>query len=158
MEKFDKQNRGNGWAPTEEQIYEWLRGQVLCTLSTIDDNGRPDGATVAYSVTTNNELIIGTSSDSRKIHNIDNHPHVAVTVTDSDERYTVQIKGIARIMAQTAFSALADEHYRQRPESLPFRDDPDQSHILIHPEWTRFSDCSVNPWLLTEFEGAKHEG
>ena len=74
-------------------------------------------------------------------------------MTDPSDRYTAQIKGVAKKLSDVAFASLADTHYSQRPESLPFKDEPGQTHILSSPEEIRFSDCSVSPWLTTTFSG-----
>ncbi len=152
MKVFDKSEVRDGWAPSRGELDEWLKGRVLCSLSTLDAEGAPESATVAFSVAEDGGYIIGTSKDSHKAANLDGDNRVAMVVTDPETRYTVQIKGTAVKLAQTAFDALADEHYRQRPESLPFRDEPDQVHIKVTPHLIRFSDCSVHPWLVTEYE------
>lgn len=110
------------------------------------------GATVAFSVTEAGELLIGTHEASRKSQNVDLDERVAVVVTDSVDRKTAQIQGAARKLAQKDFEfSYADEHYRQRPESLPFRDEPGQCHILVTPSHIKFSDTSPYPWVITEF-------
>ncbi len=81
-------------------------------------------ATVAFSVTSNGELILGTSEASHKSQNVDHDNRVAVTVTDPDRRHTMQMQGTARKLSREEFEAeYAEEHYRQRPQSLPFKDD-----------------------------------
>lgn len=152
MKVQEKDGSTEGWRPTHDELNDWLRGQVLCTLATLDETGAPMGATVAFSVTDAGELLIGTSDASRKSHNIDRDERVAVVVTDADERKTAQIQGSARKIAQKVFElSYADEHYRQRPESLPFRDEPGQCHILITPNHIKFSDTGSYPWTVTEF-------
>ena len=151
MKTFDKSNTEPGWQPTRDELSEWLRKQALCTFSSLDQNGAPESATVAFSETSNGEFIVGTSETFHKSQNVDRDERVALVVTNYDDRYTAQIKGTARKLSETAFGALADEHYRQRPESLPFKDEPGQTHILVQPQNIRFSDCSVQPWLVTEY-------
>lgn len=152
MKTQNLQESTPGWRPTREEVNGFLRGQILCTLSTLDETGAPQGATVAFSVANSGELIIGTSESSHKAQNIEHDERVAVTVTDSSERFTVQIQGTARKLAETAFMAdYADEHYAQRPESLPFKDLPGQAHIAVTPRVIRFSDCNPHPWVVTEF-------
>lgn len=148
----DKNGGVEAFRPTRDELNEWLKGQILCVLSTLDESGAPMGVTVAFSVTKGGELLIGTSETSRKSQNIDRDDRVAVTVTDSEERMTAQIQGIANKLPQDIFEHdYADEHYSQRPESLPFKDEPGQCHILIAPKHIRFSDVSVFPWVVTEF-------
>ena len=153
MQTQDLNNRADGFRPTREQVNDWLRGQVLCVLSTLDGTGAPMGATVAFSVATDGKLLIGTSESSRKSHNLDHDNRVAMTVTDSDARMTVQLEGTAIKLDEKTFEqSYADEHFRQRPESLPFRDKPGQCHILVTPTHLRFSDVCVYPWAITEFD------
>lgn len=141
-----------GWRPTREELNEFLKGQILCTFSTLDATGAPQGATVAFSVAKSGELIIGTNETSRKAQNVEHDGRVAVTVTDAGERFTVQIQGSARKLDEATFIAeYADEHYAQRPESLPFKDLPGQAHIIVTPKVIRFSDCNPHPWVVTEF-------
>lgn len=152
MKIQDKSGNIEGFRPSRDELNEWLRGQVLGTFSTLDETGAPMGATVAFSVTEAGELLIGTSETSHKSQNVDRDERVALTVTDSNERMTAQIQGTAWKLAQTAFELnYADEHYRQRPESLPFKDEPDQCHILVTPKHIRFSDCRPHMWVITEF-------
>lgn len=144
----------HGWKPTRFEVNEWLKTQVLGVVSTIDEKGQPMGATVAFSVTEKGELLIGTDENSRKSHNIDHNPHVAMTVTDADERLTVQLEGTARKLSNEEFeSTYAAEHYSQRPQSLPFRDIPGQCHFVLTPSHIRFSYVKRQPWVITEFSG-----
>jgi general stress protein 26 len=109
-------------------------------------------ATVAFSVSKAGELIVGTSESSNKSQNVDRDPRVAVTITDAERRHTLQLQGLARKLSKAAFEAdYAEEHYRQRPQSLPFKDDPGQCHIAITPTRMKFSDVSVFPWVITEY-------
>jgi len=145
-------NTAEGWRPTRDEVNDFLRAQVLCVLSTLDETGAPQGATVAFSVARSGELIIGTAETSHKSRNIDHDGRVAVTVTDAGERFTVQLQGIARKLTEEEFNTqYSDEHYAQRPESLPFKDEPGQAHIAITPRSIRFSDCNPHSWAITEF-------
>lgn len=142
----------DGWQPTREEVDDWLRDQILCVLSTLDESGAPMSATVAFSVTRDGNLIVGTDEDSRKSHNIDRDDRVAMTVTDPERRITVQLQGTATKLTHADFESLyAKEHYRLRPNSLPFKDAPGQCHILIKPTHIKFSDVAAKPWAITEF-------
>ena len=152
MKVQEKNSSAEGWQPSRAELNTWMRGQVLCTFGTLDKTGAPMGATVAFSVTESGELLIGTSEASQKSQNIEHDERVAVVITDADERKTAQIQGSARKLAQKVFElSYADEHYRQRPESLPFKDEPGQCHILIKPSHIKFSDLRPYPWVITEF-------
>lgn len=145
----------SGWQPSRSELSEFLQTQTLCVISTLDEAGAPQSAIVAFSETSDGSFIIGTSQSSRKSHNIDNDPRVAMSITDLEKRYTLQIGGIARKLEPEEFEAYADVHYEQLPSSRPFKDLPGQVHVIIKPTYIRFSDCSTYPWLLTEFNYSK---
>ena len=152
MQTFNESNAAEGFRPTREELNEFIKGQVIGVISTLDENGAPMSATVAFSVTEGNDLMVGTSETSHKSQNVDRDSRVAVTITDAAKRYTLQLQGTARKVNEETFeSVYAEAHFGQRPESLPFKDKPGQCHILITPPHMRFSDCSVNPWAITEF-------
>ncbi|MEO5499233.1 MAG: pyridoxamine 5'-phosphate oxidase family protein [Candidatus Saccharimonadales bacterium] len=152
MQVQEKNGNVDGWRPTHTEVYEWLKEQPLGVLSTLNEAGAPQSATVAFSVTEFGDLLVGTSEGSRKSQNIDHDSRVAFTITDSERRITVQIEGVARKLAQVAFEMDYEaEHYKQRPESLPFKDEPGQCHIFITPQHVRFSDCRPKEWAITEY-------
>lgn len=77
------------YRPNRDQLSDFIRSQALCVISSLNRSGAPEAATVAFSETKEGKLIIGTDSSSRKAQNIASDPRVAMTMTDSDKRYTV---------------------------------------------------------------------
>ncbi len=152
MRQQNKESSFDGWRPSRSEVNLWLKEQPLGVLSTLDETGAPHGSTVAFSVTEYGDILIGTRDDSRKSEYIDRDNRVAFTVTDSERRITVQLQGIARKIAQTAFELdYAKEHYYQRPQSLPFKDDAGQCHILVTPLSLYLSDCQPKEWVVSKF-------
>ena len=139
-----------GWRPTSSELYEWLDRQILCTIASIGEGGYPNTATVAFSQTPELDLVIITDTSSRKAQNIRNNERVAMTITNEDERYTVQLEGRARELSWEEFTNYSERHYRKLPFSLPFKDIPGQVPFVITPTHVRFSDVSVRPWEITE--------
>lgn len=152
MKTQDLSSTQEGWQPTREEVSQFLRQQPLCVISTLGEEGNPQGATVAFSETEDGNLIIGTDRNSRKATNIARDSRASLTITDADKRYTVQLEGEGRILDQAEFAKLEAEHYRQLPASRPFKDQPGQVHILIKPKHIRFTDCNPHPWLISEFD------
>lgn len=154
MQDQEKDNNVKGWQPTRNEVSDWLREQELCVFSTLDETGAPMSATTAFSVTTDGRLIVGTDEASRKSNNVDRDSRVAMTVTDPVRRVTVQLQGMAEKIPHDIFERdFEAEHYRLRPKSLPFKDEPGQCHILITPQHIKFSDVRPHPWVITEFDG-----
>lgn len=153
MKTFEPGVASEPYRPDREQVRTFINQQVIGVLSTLGADGAPHAATVAFSAVKDGNLIVGTDENSEKSHNIDRDGRVAVTITDPEKRYTLQLQAHARKLAEQAFIALyATEHYALRPESLPFKDTPGQCHILLVPTSMKFSDCSVSPWEVTRFE------
>ena len=151
MKIQDMNSKSEGWRPTRAELSEFLRAQPLCTFSSVDSEGKPQGATVAFSETVDGNFIIGTIELSRKSTNVDANPNVAMTITDMERRYTVQLEGTARKLRAEAFAAYAEYHYEQLPASRPFKDAPGQINILVSSKYIRFSDCNPRPWAVTDF-------
>lgn len=152
MQVYDPTNTNEAYRPSRQQVDEFVQNQVIGVLSTIDADGAPMGATVAFATTANGCWIVGTNESSRKSSNIANDPRVAVTITDASTRYTLQAEAIARKLSTDEFEReYAERHYAERPESLPFKDKPGECHILVEPMHIRFTDCTTNPWVATEF-------
>ncbi len=144
-----------GLKPTKEQLYEWLDQQILCTIATNGNDGYPNTASVAFSQTPDLQFVIITDKDSRKATNIARDNKVALTITNENDRYTVQIEGTARPLTWDEFEPHSEYHYKKLPFSLPFKDIPGQMPYLITPTRMRFSDVSVRPWELTEIPNDK---
>ena len=138
--------------PSRSQLSEFLRTQTTCTIATVDSEGAPNAATVAFSETRDGQFIIGTSAKSRKASNIDNDQRVALVITNTDRRYTVQLEGVARKLTAEEFAPYSDDHYQQLPSSRPYKDAPGQVDIIVKPSHIRFSDCSGYPWVTTDYD------
>lgn len=138
--------------PTKQDLLEFLDSQALCVVSTIGDNGYPNAASVAYSNNDSLEFVIGTSLLSRKAANIARNNKAAITVTDSEKRWTVQLEGNIRQLSSDEFAnEYSEKHYRKLPFSLPFKDIPDQANFVIIPVHLKLTDASKKPWQVTEF-------
>lgn len=139
-----------GLKPTKQQLYEWLDQQILCVIASQGAGGYPNTATVAFSQSDDLRFVIITDKDSRKAHNIAGNDKVAMTITNEDQRYTLQLEGNARQLTWDEFEQYSEHHYKKLPFSLPFKDIPGQTPFVIEPVHMRFSDISVRPWELTD--------
>lgn len=137
---------------TRQDLYEFLDSQVLCVITTQGIDGYPNSATVAFSSNDDLEFVIGTSVASRKASNIVRNSKVAMTITDADKRWTVQLEGDARQLTPEEFQEkYSEKHYSKLPFSLPFKDLPDQTNYVIVPVHLRLSDVSQKPWQTYDF-------
>ena len=151
MKTQEMNGNSEGWSPTQAEVFEFLQTVPLGTIATLDAEGQPQVATVAFSQTKDLEFIIGSAEDSRKAQNIAHDDRVALVATDPAKRFTMQMEGRARKLSRDEFEHYADAHYAKLPQSAPFKDVEGQCHFLIRPMHVRFSDCNPYPWVQTEF-------
>ena len=136
--------------PNTKELCEWLDKQTLCTIASVGEDGYPNAASVAFSQSDDLRFVIITDENSRKAGNIARDNKVALTITNQDDKYTLQLEGTARRLSWDEFEPFAEHHYAKLPFSLPFKDIPSQTSFVIEPTHMRFSDISVRPWELTE--------
>lgn len=145
-------DKSTGFKPTKEELRQWLDKQILCTIATNGEGGYPNAASVAFSQSDDLQFVIITDKNSRKAGNLARDGKVALTITNQDDKYTLQLEGDARRLSWEEFDPFAEHHYAKLPFSLPFKDIPGQTPFVIVPTHMRFSDVSVRPWELTEIE------
>lgn len=136
--------------PTKKELHEFLNTQKLCVISTLNESGAPQGATVAFSQTHELQFIVGTDVTSRKSQNMQREPRVAITITDPSVRYTVQTEGNARLLSDEEFTQYSEHLFAKNPNSRKFKNIQGQVYFLITPHTIRFSDCNVFPYFVTE--------
>lgn len=142
---------GEGLRPTKAEVYGMLDTLPLGCVATVDQTGQPQVATVGFSQTKDLEFIFGTKDTAHKALNIMHDGRVGFVATDTIQRYTVQLEGRAKKLEPAEFDAYAENHFRKLPAAAPYRDVEGQCFIIIRPYRLRFSDCSVWPWVVTEF-------
>lgn len=151
MKTQDMTSGQKPFKPTSTELFDWLDKQFLCVVSTQGTGGYPNAATVAFSQTEGLEFVIITDGSSRKATNIEKNSRVAMTITNEDDRYTLQLEGDAYRLSWNEFKTYSKHHYEKLPFSLPFKDIPGQTPFIIKPTHIRFSDVSVRPWESTEY-------
>lgn len=136
----------------KNQINTFLQKRMLGVISTIHDDTTPEAAYVAYRHSSQLELLIGTSRLSRKYKNILARPAVAFVVADFDGE--IQYEGDAKEVTPADYDKLiANGVFQPLPGIEKYREDPDQSYIVVSPRWVRFILHGENDLIeeLTEF-------
>jgi uncharacterized pyridoxamine 5'-phosphate oxidase family protein len=127
-----------------DAVKKFLEENKTCVLATVASDGRPQAATVGFSVDDSFNLLVGTNRNSRKYQNLVNNKKVALVVGFSGDK-TVQIEGMV-----TNDIPLSDErvaqHYEKVPGAKRFKDYEGQTYLMIVPSWLRMTDySSVEP-------------
>ena len=135
----------------DRRMSELLSSQVICTVSTIDNSGAPNAATVAYVHTPELSFVFSTDESTNKAINIHRDDRVAITVTDGVALHTLQLEGSARRLTREEFEAMyAEQYFEKLPFTAPMMDNPTQAFYCVTPKRVKFTDISVKPWQVNE--------
>jgi general stress protein 26 len=138
----------------KDSIIEFIAERSLCVIATVGQDSKPESAIVGFSHTDQLELIIGTSTTSRKYANLIQNPQVAIVI--GDEKGEVQYEGSAEILPSGEYKNMVVEaHIKKLPGAAEYREDPTQAYIKVHPSWIRLLKHGADggKWEYTEFAG-----
>lgn len=122
---------------SKDAMVAFMEERFLCTISTVNETGRPESAFVGYICNANQEIIIGTSSKSRKFKNLEQNKSIAIVI--ADQTGEVQYEGEAEVITAAEYEALiAENRFAKLPGLDKYRDDPTQVYLRISPTWARF--------------------
>lgn len=128
---------------------DYLKNHKLAVMATVGVDGKPEAATVAFTLSNDGVIIVATSSASRKLHNIKSGSEVALVVGWEDK--TVQIEGNAAILKDdNVIKKYEAQHLVNNPGSVDYAKQPEQKYIVIHPKWLRFTDFRSMPPTIQE--------
>ncbi len=135
----------------QQKILEFLRQQLLCVVSTVNEAGHPESALVAFSETSDLKLIFTTDDTSRKYHNLVQNPNLSVVVGWSeDARITVQYEGVARVVEGAERQEYEAIHFTKQPGSMRRKTIRTEQMIVITPVWARYTDYGHDPAEIYE--------
>lgn len=120
----------------------------LCILSTVDLNGKPQSAVMAYAVQKDLTIILSTHDDSRKWKNIGKNPSVALVFGWDFSGNNIQYEGIAEQITNN--DEIEDIYYSANPKLIQFRDQIGTVYMRIRPTWVRLTDFSIRPPKIQE--------
>ncbi len=134
------------------KINEFLSGHNTCVLATVNQDGKPQAATIGFSHNAQYQFFIGTNEKSRKYPNLKANPAVALVV-GTEGAITVQYEGQAHQVTGDELEERVAKHYEKVPAAKRFAGEAGQVYFLITPTWLRYSDLAhpEETATLTEF-------
>ena len=102
-----------------DTVVEFLKNNKIAVLATVSSEHIPDAALVYYIHDEKYTLFIATFQGSKKIKNIDSNTSVALVIGPEEREATLQIRGKARVVQETAFKASLVEKLASVANSNP---------------------------------------
>lgn len=134
----------------EQTILDFIHAYDLCVLSTTNAEGNSESALVGFSENDNFELLIGTTTSSRKYANIRANMNVSIVIGWS-EGICVQYEGTSRVLQKgEKLDSYLQNHFSKLPGAKKYKDNAEQCYIVIEPRWLRYTDTNPSSQSITE--------
>lgn len=129
-------------------VMTFLRSKSVAVISTVSPEGKPQAATIYFTVNQSFQFYFLTKTFARKYKNISLNPRVALVVGTESEPVTVQVEGAAaKISDQGEFNAQFENMtkiFSKMEYVAPmFQLSEGQNELVIFkitPDWIRFLD------------------
>ena len=128
---------------TKHMILEFLKKHTLAVIATCHRNGKPEAATIDFSVRDDLEIVFSTFKDTRKFNNLTERPGVAFVV-GWDDNITVQYEGEATKVPAADVAQYQDAFLNNVPADRVFIE---RGAVMFKatPRWIRYSDFNKEP-------------
>jgi len=139
------------------QLLQFLRSHRLAVQASVSPDASPQAAVVGFAVSDDFEIVFDTVESTRKARNLRLNPRLALTVgglLPGDER-TAQIDGIADEPRGEDLERLKAVYYQAYPDGPSRLTWPGLIYVRLRPTWVRFSDYTVNPPVIVEFDASE---
>lgn len=124
-----------------ESVLKVLQNNKFCVVSTVSEDGSPQGAVMAFSQTDDLKIVFQTPSNSRKYMNLHENDRIAITVGwDKEDMVTVQYEGRARELSEEEIDQYREMHVRKNEDSRAYAYLPENKYFIVSPTWVRYSD------------------
>jgi general stress protein 26 len=124
----------------KDEALTFLADKMHCVISTVDPTGKPEAAFVAFSENEDLEIMIGTSTKSRKFLNIRHNPAVSI-VFGFDGKRSMQYEGTVHALEGKELTERLKRHFVKHPWAAKLQENPDHAFIAIEPSWIRIVEA-----------------
>jgi hypothetical protein len=139
------------------QLLRFLRSHRLAVQASVSPDQTAQAAVVGFAVSDGFEIVFDTIESTRKARNLRINPRVALVVgglLPGDER-TAQIDGIADEPAGEDLARLKAVYYEAYPDGPSRLSWPGLIYLRVRPTWVRFSDYTMDPPVIVEFDASQ---
>jgi len=139
---------------TKSDLLAFLRTHKWAVEASVSEQGAAQAALVGVGATDELELVFDTIASSRKAVNLKAHPRAAFVVGGweaGDER-TLQYEGVVDFPLGDVLDRVKAAYFAAFPDGQSRLSWPGITHARVRPTWIRFSDYTVTPPVIEEFE------
>ncbi|MFS8130975.1 MAG: pyridoxamine 5'-phosphate oxidase family protein [Candidatus Dojkabacteria bacterium] len=123
-------------------VIDFIKNHGFCVISSNSAEGFPQSAVLSYSEFDGTNIIVSTSSKTRKYKNIKENPKTSIVIGwSTDDFLTLQMDG-ETTEAEDQQKA-GDIHCAKNEYAKNFRNDPDNKYLIFKPTWIRFTDLKT---------------
>ncbi len=138
---------------TPTELLSYMRAQPWAIEASVTPQGAPQAAVVGVAITDRWGLLFDTVTQSRKHQNLVKNPRVAFVIGWEHER-TVQYEGIAEIPTEAELPDVQAYYFDRFPDGPTRQTWPGLVYWRVRPTWIRYSNFTVNPPIIQEWDAA----
>ncbi|HKO56431.1 MAG TPA: pyridoxamine 5'-phosphate oxidase family protein [Thermoanaerobaculia bacterium] len=139
---------------TKSELLAFMRGHRLAVQATVTPEGGAQAAVVGIVVTDALEVVFDSVDSTRKVQNLRQNPRIALVIGGwgrGNER-EIQYEGIADEPSGEELTPLKELYLARFPDGYERLNWPGLTYIRCRPTWIRYSDWTVDPPVVEEFE------
>ena len=141
---------------TVSDLLAFMDRQTLAVQASVSPSGSSQAAVIGFVVTEHLEVFFDTLDSTRKARNLRLNSRVAFVIggMDGAER-TVQYEGVADEPDGAELERLKARYFSRFPDGPSRQAWKGLIYVRARPTWIRYSDFSVNPPHIQEFDAAE---
>lgn len=123
------------------KIIELVSGLNVGVISTVTEDGQPQGAVVEFAMTDDLEIVFNTFTTYRKYENLRKNPKTSFTI-GWEHDVTVQYEGLSRELSgdeEKKYKEIFAQKYRNASKWDAF---PETRYFAVKPTWIRYNDLN----------------
>jgi uncharacterized protein YhbP (UPF0306 family) len=141
---------------TAAELFTFMESQTFAVEASVSPSGAPQAAVVGIVITERFEIFFDTIDSTRKARNLRENSRVAFVIGGMDgTEKTVQYEGRADEPEGAELERLTQRYFSRFPDGPGRRIWPGLIYLRATPTWIRYSDFSVNPPQIEEFDAAQ---
>jgi hypothetical protein len=129
-------------------LHAFMSRHRYAVVSSISDAGTPQSALVGFAVTDALEIVFDTLCATRKYRNLIARPACSVVMGAGEQ--TLQLDGVAFEPTGDAVLRYRDAYLSVWPDGRERLEWDGLTHLVIVPQWIRFSDYDQIPPSISE--------